>query len=81
MLRRLCGSSATSLRSAEDCEAKAAKKVLKLGISSLSCCSWTFSAAVTFPIEAISFEMSLGSVPPSAWFTTAVPRSDGGAMR
>ena len=59
MLCRLRGSSETSLVSSLDCEAKAAKKVLKLGIRPESACSWTFSAAVTFPIEAISCERSV----------------------
>ena len=65
----------------EDCAAKAAKKVLKLTISSPSCCSWTFSAAVTLPTPAISFEKSCGSVPVIAWLMIAPPRSAGGAMR
>ena len=64
-----------------DCDAKAAKNVLKLTISSPSACSWTFRAAVTLPIEAISLERSSWVTPPKACWTTAVPCSEGGAMR
>ena len=54
------GSSATVARRAADWAAKARKNALKLTISSPSCCSWTFSAAVTLPIAATSLERSCG---------------------
>ncbi len=77
-LLRFAGSSATSVFRPADCDASAAKNVLKLGNSSLRSCSWTFNAAVTLPIEAISFERSCGSVPVIACASIAPPRSDAG---
>ena len=72
------GSSATVVRSDADWAAKDRKNALKLTISSPSCCSWTFSAAVTLPMAATSFERSWGSVPVTAWLITAAPRSEAG---
>ena len=66
------GSSATSRVQARGLRGEArAKKVLKLTISSPSSCSWTFSAAVTLPMLATSFERSCGSVPVIAWLRIA----------